>query len=188
MARTTKEKKARKSANSASAEKCKTQKTTKASKGKGTKPTPAAERSKATKGCSKTSKETASTPQRSQTSRSTSGAKAQSQQAAPTSLFKFRRYKKKEGKKKVKHPKLIVEENETEYGFMGFTEEPKSGHHKNIELTQNPKKGDTRPAYIRKELRYDITENFSEVLENYNLSEEDKKAIIEYLNKRKKKK
>lgn len=159
MARTTKDKKARKSAKSESAEKR----------------IHSAAKSDVAKKSGKAS-------------RSTPGANAQSQQAAPTSLFKFRRYKKKEGKKKVKHPKLIVEENETEYGFMGFTEEPKSGHRKNIELTQNPKKGDTRPAYIRKELRYDITENFSEVLENYNLSEEDKKAIIEYLNKRKKKK
>lgn len=177
MARNTKKKNTQKSAKCGSAGKRKPQtKKTKASRGKGAKPTLANARS------NNVVKESSSP------SKSKPGAKGQSQQAAPTSLFKFRRYKKKEGKKKVKHPKLIVEENETEYGFMGFTEESKSGHHKNIELTQNPKKGDTRPAYIRKELRYDITENFSEVLEDYNLSEEDKKVIIEYLNKRKKKK
>lgn len=141
-------------------------------------------RANAEKRAVQTSKAAATPPK----AKSANVAKYQGQHAAPTSLFKFRRYKKKEGGKKVKHPKLIVEENETEYGFMGFTEDSKSGHHKNIKLTTNPKKGDTRPAYIRKELRYDITDNFYDVLENYNLSEKDKQAIIEYLNKHKKKK
>lgn len=105
-------------------------------------------------------------------------------------LFKFRRYKKIEGgkNKKAKHPKLIVEQQKTTVGFMGLTEDSKSGHHKNIPLTSNPKKGDKRKAYIRKELRHDTLDNFGEILENYNLSEEDKKAVIAYIKKRKKKK
>lgn len=104
-------------------------------------------------------------------------------------LFEFRRYKKVEGGKnnKARHPKLIVEKKKDELGFMGLTEAEKSGHHKNIELTKNPKKGDSRPAYVRKEVRYDSRENFSEVLKNYNLTKEDKKTIIEYLEKRKEK-
>ena len=107
-----------------------------------------------------------------------------------SSLFKFRRYKKLEGgkKRKAKHPKLIVDETETEYGFMGLTEESKSGHHSNLMLTKNPKRGDKREAYIRKELRYDNQDNFGKVLEDYNLSQADKQAIIKYIKKRKKKK
>ncbi len=104
-------------------------------------------------------------------------------------LFKFRRYKKLEGgkKKKAKHPKLIVEQDKSTVGFMGLTESEKRGHHKNIELEDNPKTGETGKAYIRKEVRYADLGEFGEILKNYNLSERDKKKIIEYLKKLKKK-
>lgn len=84
-------------------------------------------------------------------------------------LFKFRRYKKVEGGKgkKARHPKLIVEQEKDMVGFMGLTEEPKSGHHNNIPLTKNPKKRDKRKAYLRKELRRDKLDNFGEILEDY---------------------
>lgn len=106
------------------------------------------------------------------------------------SLFSFRKYKKIEGgkTKKGKHPKLIVDENKTEFGFMGLTESNKRGHHKNIELLKNPEKGNTKPAFIRKELRYDSKDNFSEILESYHLTEKDKENILNYLKKLKKKK
>lgn len=105
-------------------------------------------------------------------------------------LFKFRRYKRLEGgkNKKKKHPKLIVEQEKNTVGFMGLTEESKSGHHKNIELKENPKTGDSRKAYIRKELRHDTIDNFGEILDKYHLSETDKKEIIKFIEKRKKKK
>lgn len=106
-----------------------------------------------------------------------------------SSLFKFRRYKKKEGGKKAsRHPKLVVDETQTNYGFMGLTKDSKRGHHNNLELKQNPQKGNKNKAYLRDELRYDDKDNFGEILQNYNLSSEDKKAIIELLKKRKKKK
>ena len=49
-----------------------------------------------------------------------------------SSLFKFRRYKKVEGgkKKKAKHPKLIGDETNDEFGFMGLTESSKRWRHK----------------------------------------------------------
>ncbi len=102
----------------------------------------------------------------------------------------FRRLKKEEGneKKKVKHPKLIVEEKEDKYGYMGLTSSKKKGHHANIPLVKNPQKGAKGKSYIRKELREDKKENFGKILENYNLSKQDKKAIIEFIEKRKKKK
>ncbi len=105
-------------------------------------------------------------------------------------LFNFRKYKKIEGgiTKRAKHPKLIVDENKTQFGFMGLTESKKRGHHSNIDLDENPQKNNNSKAYIRKELRYDEKVNFSSVLNNYNLSSEDKKKIIAYLKKIKKKK
>lgn len=105
-------------------------------------------------------------------------------------LFKFRRYKKEEGGKvkKAKHPKLIVESNSDEFGFMGLTESSKRGHHKNIELTKNPQKGKKGKSYLRDEIRYDKKRNFGDVLKDYNLTEEDKQNILKYLERRKKKK
>lgn len=107
-----------------------------------------------------------------------------------SNLYKFRRYKKEEGGKiiKSKHPKLIVDENKVEYGFMGLTKSPKRGNHKNIELDNNPQKSKTEKSYIRNELRYDNKINFSEILKDYNLSDIDKFKIIKYLEKRKKNK
>lgn len=107
-----------------------------------------------------------------------------------SNLYKFRRYKKEEGGKikKAKHPKLIVDENNIEYGFMGLTKSPKRGNHKNIELENNPQKNKTEKSYIRNELRYDNKNFFSEVLKDYNLSDTDKRKIIKYLEKRKKNK
>ena len=103
-------------------------------------------------------------------------------------LFKFRRYKKFEGgaNNKQQHPKLIVEVTEDEYGYMGLTESKKHGRTNNMPI-KNPKKGDKRKSYIRKEVRHDKKENFYEILKEYKLSKKDKKAIIKYLENRKKK-
>ena len=105
-------------------------------------------------------------------------------------IFNFRRYKKTEGGeiKKAKHPKLIVDETNIEFGFMGLTESAKRGHHKNIALTKNPKQGDTRKAYIRDELRYDNKKEFSDILPEYKLTSQDIKIIEERVKKHKKKK
>lgn len=105
-------------------------------------------------------------------------------------LFKFRRYKKDEGgkTKKGKHPKLIVDEVANTYGFMGLTTSKKRGNHNNIPLSKNPQKGKVMPSFIRDELRYDDKKNFSEILKNYDLTETDKINILQYLEKRKKKK
>ena len=104
-------------------------------------------------------------------------------------LFKFRRYKKVEGskKKKLKHPKLIVEKNNETLTFMGLTESAKRGHHKNIELEENPQKGNPKKAYLRGELRQDNFANFGEILKDYNLSEKDRNKVIAYIKKLKEK-
>ena len=105
-----------------------------------------------------------------------------------SSLFKFRKYKKVEGgtHKRSKHPKLIVDETREELGFIGLTESPKRGNHKNIPLDKNPKKGDKRPAYIGDELRYDKKTKFEEILKDYNLSDKDIDKILKYVKKQKK--
>lgn len=102
-------------------------------------------------------------------------------------IFVFRRYKKREGDSKKKHPKLIVDITNQEYGYMGLTEHRKKGkHHNNIHLTKNPKEGDLRQANLRKKVKYDVKDNFGDILKNYKLSKEDKKYIINYLSKKKK--
>ena len=105
-------------------------------------------------------------------------------------LFVFRRYKKKEGgkEKRVKHPKLIVDVQDKNYGFMGLTGASRRGHHSNIPLSKIPQTGKNDKSYLRQELRYDNKNNFEEILKDYNLSDSDKKAVIEFIKKRKKKK
>ena len=107
-----------------------------------------------------------------------------------SSLFRFRKYKKVEGSKhkRAKHPKLIVEEDDNNFRFMGLTEAPKRGNHKYIPLSTNPKKGDKRQAYLRDELRCDSKNKFEEILNDYSLSEKDLIKIIKFLEKYKKKK
>ena len=102
--------------------------------------------------------------------------------------FVFRRYKEAEGKKRVRHPKLIVETTEKTNKFMGLTSSPKKGHHSNIPLEKNPQKGKKGKAYIRKEIREKTKDNFDEILKDYKLSKKDKQKIIDYLEKNKKKK
>lgn len=108
------------------------------------------------------------------------------------SIFDFRRYKKKQGASKQRHPKLIVSENKTNFGYMGLTEQKYKGqNHRNLPLLDNPriinkKKRDPRPAYLRKKIEYDKRENFSEPLNNYKLSAKDKKRVSDYLAKKSK--
>lgn len=104
------------------------------------------------------------------------------------SIYNFRRYKKKEGEKNVRHPKLIVDENDNEYGYMGLTSSKKNGKHYNIPLVHNPQKGKKNKSYVRKSINYDLKNKFSKILDDFNLSEEDKRFIIDYVNKHKKKK
>ena len=104
-------------------------------------------------------------------------------------MYKFRRYKKIEGgkKKRARHPKLIVDIKDNEYGFMGLTESEKRGHHKNIKI-KNPEKNKFGYSYIRNELRYDDKKHFSSPLKDYRLHNEDYEKINIAVNKHKKKK
>ena len=154
---------------------------------KNTKPIPAkAKQVKKTKATPTENKRTKAVKSQNATSKSSAMQKTREHNG----LFKFRRYKVIEGgaSSKARHPKLIVSQEQKQVGFMGLTESKKRGHHKNIELDINPKKGDTRKAYLRKEIRYDDIEKFGDILNDYNLSESDKRKVIEYIKKLKKKK
>ena len=103
-------------------------------------------------------------------------------------MFTFRKYNKTEGgkKKKGKHPKLIVDKKGNQFGFMGLTESKKRGRHNNVPI-KNPQQGNSAPAYIRDELRYDHKDFFGEPLADYELHESDLNKILFILNKRKEK-
>ena len=104
-------------------------------------------------------------------------------------LFVFRIYKKKEGDKKVRHPKLIVDENNEEYGFMGLTSSKYKGRgHTNFELLINPNSKMAGKSYLRKKIEYDNKDFFGEILKDYSLSKKDIERLIPYINKHKKKK
>lgn len=104
-------------------------------------------------------------------------------------LFKFRRYRKKQGKKIIKHPKLIIDESKNESGFMGLTSLKKKGkRHNNIHLIHNPQivngKRIKKQSYLRRKIEYDEINNFGEILNNYSLSDEDRKNVEEYIKKK----
>lgn len=107
-------------------------------------------------------------------------------------LFVFRRYKKRQGGKKARHPKLIVDETGGEYGFMGLTSSKDKGRrHKNIPLIDNPQfvngKRLKTKSYLRRKIEYDEKRRFGEALKDYRLSDEDRTFLIGYVKKRKKK-
>ena len=102
----------------------------------------------------------------------------------------FRLLKHKEGPKnnRRRHPKIILEKENGVYHYMGMTESPKRGNHKNIPLSQNPKRGDFRPAYVRKEYLTRSTEDFFGILYDYKLSDADKASVLAHAAKLKQKK
>ena len=102
-------------------------------------------------------------------------------------LFKFRRYKKKQGKKGVSHPKLIVDKHQNQLGFMGLTSSKSKGkRHKNIQLKTNPQKGNLSKAYLRRKIEYDKEKMFDEVLKDYQLDQDDIEFIKAFVDKHKK--
>ena len=102
--------------------------------------------------------------------------------------FRFLKYKEGPKNNRHRHPKIILEKENDTYHYMGMTESPKRGRHKNIPLLQNPKRGDSRPAYVRKEYLIRSTEDFFGILYDYKLSDADKASILAHAAKLKQKK
>ena len=102
-------------------------------------------------------------------------------------LYVFRKYKIKQGRKRTRHPKLIVDETSNDYGYMGLTSSKTKGRgHNNLPLKHNPQKGNNKQAYLRRKIEYDLKNNFEQILDDYQLSEEDKQFVIDYVNRHKK--
>ena len=102
----------------------------------------------------------------------------------------FRLLKHKEGptENRKRHPKIILEKEGNTFHYMGMTESAKRGRHKNIPLSKNPKRGDSRPAYVRKEYLKRPTDDFFDILHDYKLSDADKASVLEHARKLKQKK
>ncbi len=101
-------------------------------------------------------------------------------------IFTFHRFRKKQGGENKRHPKLIVDYQNGEYGHMGLTEKKNKGkHHRNIPI-KNPKQGDNSPSYLRRKIEYDSEDKFyNNSLSNYKLDNEDKLKLSEYVKKHK---
>ena len=105
--------------------------------------------------------------------------------------FHFRKYKKKQGKSEERHPKLIVDEDDNKYGFMGLTSNKFKGKgHKNIPLKKNPNNkaiDKSQKSYLRRKIEYDKKKNFGARLKDYQLGSEDIVRVNDYVKKHKKK-
>ena len=76
------------------------------------------------------------------------------------------------------HPNYVFGETKTDYYSYGITESEKyDKKHKNIPLTENPKKGDNRQMYIHKREKHDKKKKYTTKYSDYALSEADKKRI-----------
>lgn len=103
------------------------------------------------------------------------------------SLFTIRK------KKKVKHPVVIVGANRNSFDYMNLTHSKykinkKTGRkRKNFPLINNPDSNDREPSFLYKKINKDYKFKFSKAFKNYNLSDEDKKNLIKFLEGKKKK-
>ena len=78
------------------------------------------------------------------------------------------------------HPSLQISENDKTWKNMEMTSHPtKSGRY--IKLKENPGMNKNKQSYIRKYVRNDPIRTRGELLEKYNLSEEDLAEIERFL-------
>ena len=90
------------------------------------------------------------------------------------------KYKFYRNKKTRNHPSIELSSNEKTWRNMELTSHPtKKGRY--IELKNNPGSDKTKKSFIRKYVRHDPIRTHGELLEFFNLSEEDLKQIEEFL-------
>jgi hypothetical protein len=78
------------------------------------------------------------------------------------------------------HPSLELSSNIKEWKNMELTSHPtRKGRY--ISLKQNPGPDKTKKSYVRKYIRKDPIRTRGELMEHFNLSEEDLKQIEEFL-------
>lgn len=98
------------------------------------------------------------------------------------SLFTVRK------RKKSKHPYVIVGANKTSFNAMSLTHKDRAKKRLNFPLVHNPNGNDKEKAYLRKQVVTDFKFRFSKAFKNYNISDEDARNILIYLNNKNKKK
>ena len=98
----------------------------------------------------------------------------------------FRNNEKRKTKKKGMHPALVVGESNGMFANLGLTHSDKRGHHKNILLSKNPKRGDLKPSYLRNDLQLHSKEHMKQKLPGFKLSSKDIPKVQAIINKHKK--
>lgn len=80
--------------------------------------------------------------------------------------------------KKTKHPTYIFEEGNNRYRSVGITHSPKTFGKDNMPLSVNPKKGDSRQAFIRNGFVTGPKQDFGgSTMNNYQFSNSDFKLV-----------
>ena len=98
-----------------------------------------------------------------------------------------KKYKFYRNKKTRNHPSIEINSNNDIWENMEVTSSP-TKKNRYIELKSNPNPKRNDKAYVRKYIRKDPIRTRGQLLEKFNLSEEDLKEIEEYiLNNRNKK-
>ena len=98
-----------------------------------------------------------------------------------------RKYKFYRNRKTLNHPSIEIDSNNEVWENMEVTSSP-TKKNRYIELKKNPNPKRNDKAYVRKYIRKDPIKTRGQLLEKFNLSEEDLKEIEEYiLNNRNKK-
>ena len=98
----------------------------------------------------------------------------------------FRNNRKRKTKRNGAHPSLVVGESKGMFANLGLTHSSKRGHHKNIELSKNPKKGSLEKSFLRTDLQLHSKEQMKEKLPDFKLSSKDVPKVQAVINKHKK--
>ena len=99
-------------------------------------------------------------------------------------IYMSKKYKFFKNRKTRNHPSIEVDSNGTIWINMEVTSSPtKKNRYIELKVNPNPKRNDK--AYVRKYLRKDPIKTRGQLLEKYNLSEDDLIEIENYLNNKK---
>ena len=98
-----------------------------------------------------------------------------------------KKYKFYRNRKTLNHLSIEINSNDETWENMEVTSSP-TKKNRYIELKKNPNPKRTDKAYARKYIRNDPIRTRGQLLEKYNLSEEDLKEIEEYILNNKNKK
>lgn len=99
----------------------------------------------------------------------------------------FKSYLTFRKKRNEVHPQLIVGADRYRFDSMQLTHSSTNSRRNNFVLYDNPDPNDTKPSYLRKDIKNDYKFNYSKAFRNYNLSSRDYNRVDNYLKQKKKK-